>query len=97
MTLVRVSGSPSPRELRMTTWYGEQSGILSLLHSQPKNPERSLFDDFAKLIPILTFLWICELFPPVSPEPRYLTEATVHPQADGHRNDPDGVKKEDAG
>ena len=38
MTLVSVSGSPSPREVRMTTWYGEQSGTDSLLHSQPKNP-----------------------------------------------------------
>ena len=40
MTLVRVLGSASPREVRMTTWYGEQSGMESLLHNHPKNPNK---------------------------------------------------------
>ena len=40
MTLVRVLGSSLPRDVRMTTWYGEQSGIHSLLHNQPKKPEK---------------------------------------------------------
>ena len=42
MTLVRVLGSASPSEVRMTTWYGEQSGMESLLHNHPKNPEKYL-------------------------------------------------------
>ena len=40
MTLVRVLGSASPSEVRMTTWYGEQSGMESLLHNHPKNPDK---------------------------------------------------------
>ena len=40
MTLVRVLGSASPSEVRMTTWYGEQSGMESLLHNHPKNPNK---------------------------------------------------------
>ena len=40
MTLVRVLGSSLPRDVRITTWYGEQSGIRSLLHNQPKKPEQ---------------------------------------------------------
>ena len=44
-----------------------------------------------------TFLWVCQLFPPVRPVPRYLTEATVDPQTDGDWNDPERVEQEDTG
>ena len=46
---------------------------------------------------IVTFLRICQLFPPVSPVPGDLTEATVDPEPDGDGNDPNGIEEEDAG
>ena len=45
----------------------------------------------------VTFLRICELFPPVRPVPGDLTEATVDPEPEGDGNDPDGIEEEDAG
>ena len=46
---------------------------------------------------IVTFLRICQLFPPVSPVPRDLTETPVDPEPDGDGNDPYGIEQEDAG
>ena len=99
MTLVRVSGSPPLREVRMTTWQGEQSGTDSWLQSQPKNPA-SIFlcQNSLTQSPVnVTFLRICQLFPPVCPVPRDLTETPVDPEPDGDGNDPYGIEQEDAG
>ena len=45
----------------------------------------------------VTFLRICQLFPPVCPVPRDLTETPVDPEPDGDGNDPYGIEQEDAG
>ena len=96
MTLVRVSGSPPESEVRMTTWYGEQSGTHSWLHSQPKNPVNSRLKSYSPLTLFVTFLRISQLFPPVSPIPGDLAEPTVEPEAECDGNDPDGIEEEDA-
>jgi len=44
-----------------------------------------------------SFLRICQLFPPVCPVPRDLTETPVDPEPDGDGNDPYGIEQEDAG
>ena len=77
--------------------------MQSRLQSQPKNPGYILYlvntDPTLSSPPrvSVTFLRICQLFPPVSPVPGDLTEATVDPEAEGDGNDPDGIEEEDAG
>ena len=95
MTLVRVLGSSFPRDVRMTTWYGEQSGIRSLLHNQPKNPEKNILEGsrHQEVSHKVTFFRICKLFSPIWPVPRYLAYASVNSQAKGHGNNPDRVEE----
>ena len=77
--------------------------MQSLLHSHPKNPGNVIYfvktPSLSLSLPmvIVTFLRICELFPPVSPVPGDLTEAPVYPEAESDGNDPDGIEEEDAG